>query len=176
MTRTFIISTIVARGKVGIKASMAFVLPGPLVLAFAIPWSTPALAFIAPGATGPGVRPPGATGPGGHTPGATGPGVRTPQDHWSWCSPSWSNRSWCSSSWSHWTWATSRSRWSWPTCQSYWTRPTSPEPLVPANILGAAGPGQHSGAAGHGLTCQSHQYRGQHPWKPRGHGQASRSC
>ena len=36
MTRIFIISTIVARGEVGIKDSMAFVLPEPPVLVFAL--------------------------------------------------------------------------------------------------------------------------------------------
>ncbi len=54
MTRIFIIGTIVARGEVGIKASMAFVLLVPLVLAFilleargllSVPRGQPVLAF-----------------------------------------------------------------------------------------------------------------------------------
>ena len=47
MTRIFIISTIVARGKVGIKDSMASVLLEPLLV----------MASVPPGAPGPGVRP-----------------------------------------------------------------------------------------------------------------------
>ena len=45
MTRIFIINTIVARGEVGIKDSMAFVLPRLLVQAF-VALEHPALAFV----------------------------------------------------------------------------------------------------------------------------------